>query len=38
MEENHKSVRHRGVERLLKAFSYSWDGIRSAFACEEAFR
>ena len=38
MAEMHKSVRHRGVERLLKAFTYSWDGILSAIACEEAFR
>jgi diacylglycerol kinase (ATP) len=38
MVETHKSVRHRGVERLLKAFTYSWDGILSAIACEEAFR
>lgn len=38
MEQHHKAVRHRGIQRLLKAFIYSWDGIRSAYGCEEAFR
>ena len=38
MEDIPKPVRNRGLQRLLKAFSYSWDGIRSASACEEAFR
>ncbi len=28
----------RGVERIVKAFGYSWSGFKAAFAHEEAFR
>ncbi|AGA32753.1 Diacylglycerol kinase [Thioalkalivibrio nitratireducens DSM 14787] len=29
---------HRGWVRILRAFGYSWNGLRSAFRHEEAFR
>ncbi|OOG24052.1 diacylglycerol kinase [Thioalkalivibrio denitrificans] len=29
---------HRGLTRIIKAFGYSWNGLRSAFRHEEAFR
>lgn len=29
---------HRGLTRILKAFGYSWNGLRSTFRHEEAFR
>ena len=29
---------HRGLTRVIKAFGYSWNGLRSTFKHEEAFR
>jgi diacylglycerol kinase (ATP) len=29
---------HHGLQRIIKAFGYSWNGLRSAFRHEEAFR
>ncbi len=29
---------HRGLTRIIKAFGYSWSGLRSTFRHEEAFR
>lgn len=29
---------HRGLTRIIKAFGYSWNGLRGAFRHEEAFR
>jgi len=29
---------HRGLTRIIKAFGYSWKGLRSTFRHEEAFR
>ncbi|MBS0003083.1 MAG: diacylglycerol kinase [Thioalkalivibrio sp.] len=29
---------HRGITRIIKAFGYSWNGLRSTFRHEEAFR
>lgn len=29
---------HHGLTRIIKAFGYSWKGLRSAFRHEEAFR
>jgi diacylglycerol kinase (ATP) len=29
---------HRGLTRVIKAFGYSWNGLRSTFRHEEAFR
>ncbi|WP_018233734.1 diacylglycerol kinase [Thioalkalivibrio thiocyanodenitrificans] len=29
---------HHGLTRIIKAFGYSWTGLRSAFRHEEAFR
>jgi diacylglycerol kinase (ATP) len=31
-------LKHRGLRRLWKAFGYSFDGLRAAFASEAAFR
>lgn len=29
---------HRGLTRVIRAFGYSWNGLRSTFQHEEAFR
>ncbi|AHE98750.1 diacylglycerol kinase [Thioalkalivibrio paradoxus] len=29
---------HRGLARIVRAFGYSWSGLRSTFRHEEAFR
>ncbi len=29
---------HHGLTRVIKAFGYSWNGLRSTFKHEEAFR
>jgi diacylglycerol kinase (ATP) len=29
---------HRGLARILKAFGYSWQGLRATYRHEEAFR
>lgn len=31
-------AKHRGLTRIIRAFGYSWNGLRAAFRHEEAFR
>lgn len=28
----------KGINRLIKAAGYSWNGLKAAYCCEEAFR